>query len=227
MNVYLRYLILIGALLFVGILGVIFINGAQRCVWNFKQWDAENKSLDVDLYIEDLDQVPQEASSGMTCLLDHGTRDLTTGIYLLREVGMCPLKIGVPMPGEVYHVVRGKYAGCCHTVKQTQRYEVRQNVQVFTPDVLQMEWKRDTYIIVVDSHVETDCVLKISQITEARSLVIVNESNCLLRLVDDRSDQWKSFGKGQHTHVLYPYKDAVIGVDIPILSIVDIADGKI
>ena len=119
-----KILIVVVLVLFAIVLSIIAVNGIYRCYHSptsfFKSFgsSSSNDFLAVDLYAPDLNSIPQNASSGMTMLVDLGIFDLDTGVYILsNKNNQPPLKLKVPEVGEKYKITKGQYAGYIHTIR--------------------------------------------------------------------------------------------------------------
>ncbi len=117
----LKILIFVVLGLFACILSVICVDAIFRCYHSLKPlWFAENHNDDdvlyVDLYARDLKSIPQDATVGMSVLIDLGIQNLDTGVYIIQHE-QPPLKLKVPEIDEIYSIVRGEFAGYIHTIR--------------------------------------------------------------------------------------------------------------
>lgn len=83
----------------------------------------------VDLFVPDRDALRQLLSCqtvrpGMTALIDQGAMSLDTGIYML-QANNTWTQIEEPEIGNVFTILKGKYANKQHTIRASFAHEVR------------------------------------------------------------------------------------------------------
>ncbi len=157
--------VLIGIIIFlvIGVLSVILTNGIQRCFINWQEQNTIITSYDIDLYLEDLNCIPSRADIGMTILYDNGIHDLKTGIYTLAANNTL-VKMKVPKVGDRYNILRDKYAGFSHTIKQSYLELKQPNetllLQGTSPSFSVLS--KDVRKIIIHENIIQDLILKIA-----------------------------------------------------------------
>ena len=168
--------------LLAAILTLIFANGIYRSFAVEHHGGSSKEQLHpekiVDLYIKGLDCLPSGISKGMTFVVDKGLRNLETGVYIIQEDNLPPLKINLPQPGEKFRILRGEFAGHIHSIRPSY-VEIRgpSEVQTLTKESTHQILNELTATIVIDTNVEQNCTIDIPDIKDFRKIEIVNFSN--------------------------------------------------
>jgi hypothetical protein len=180
-------LITVVLVLCIGVLLCILFNGIHRCYYNFAKAEGEDDVLYVDLYSENLESIPSDASEDMTVLIDLGVHNLETGIYKIRTKPLPPIKMAMPEVGTVYRILCGQYAGLCHTIRMSfLEIKPPSETQIFTNDNLNLVLQSDTRFIHVLPTVLLDCTLDLGshwEVGKIYTLDIRHLSNSQLRFV--------------------------------------------
>src|SRR5690349_7703890 len=180
-------LITVVLVLCIGVLLCILFNGIHRCYYNFTNEEGKEDALFIDLYSENLESIPSDATEGMTVLIDLGVHNLETGIYKIRTKPFPPIKMAMPEIGTVYRILYGQYAGLCHTIRMSfLEIKPPSETQVFTHDNLNLVLQSDTRFIHVLPDVSLDCMLDLGshwEVGKIYTLDIRHLSNCHLCFV--------------------------------------------
>ncbi len=168
------------------VLCVILYNAIKRCQIQTAIQDNDNDKF-VDLFVENMVDIPVDASPGMSVLIDKGHSSLETGIYVLRS-NNSPSKIAIPMPNERYRISSGVFAGHVHTIRQ-QFVEIRppSNTQTFDHTHLIQKLQSTTSCIVVKPDTAQTCqlqcdavvgvMLSIANLSENQQLILLTSKH--------------------------------------------------
>ncbi len=191
----LKVLIVIILILLACVLSIIAINGIYRCYSHYIQTTTNTLSpndglLLVDLYASNIQSIPNQAISGMTVLIDLGIHNLDTGVYIIREKNMEPLKLKVPEVGEKYKISKGQFAGYIHTIRPSFIEIMPPNqIQIINDSSIQ-QIKKDTNRIIISDQLKMTSSLQFldDQITTFRIFKIANLSSfsCFIHTIHSR-----------------------------------------